>query len=116
MRSREPAEPWLESNLFVTLPFATEPGQVHGAVAQGIGNAIFEELAYDADGQLLTASLLDYLVPTATDIPPCIRSIRKPPRRLRSTGSKASAKPARWGHTPPSPMPLRMHYGPGALQ
>jgi carbon-monoxide dehydrogenase large subunit len=44
-------------------------GQVHGAVAQGIGNAIFEELAYDADGQLLTASLMDYLVPTAADIP-----------------------------------------------
>jgi CO/xanthine dehydrogenase Mo-binding subunit len=44
-------------------------GQVHGAVAQGIGNAIFEALAYDADGQLLTASLMDYLVPTASDIP-----------------------------------------------
>ena len=79
-------------------------GQVQGAVAQGIGNAIFEELVYDADGQLLTASLMDYLVPTAPDIP-CIRSIWKPPRRLRSTGSKASAKPAQWGHTPPYPMP-----------
>lgn len=45
-------------------------GQVQGAVAQGIGNAIFEELVYDADGQLLTASLMDYLVPTAPDIPP----------------------------------------------
>jgi carbon-monoxide dehydrogenase large subunit len=44
-------------------------GQVRGAVAQGIGNAIFEELTYDAAGQLLTASLLDYLVPTAADIP-----------------------------------------------
>jgi carbon-monoxide dehydrogenase large subunit len=44
-------------------------GQVRGAVAQGIGNAIFEELSYDQAGQLLTASLLDYLVPTAMDIP-----------------------------------------------
>jgi carbon-monoxide dehydrogenase large subunit len=44
-------------------------GQVRGAVAQGIGNAIFEELTYDDAGQLLTASLLDYLVPTAPDIP-----------------------------------------------
>lgn len=44
-------------------------GQVQGAVAQGIGNAIFEELAYDEAGQLVTASLMDYLVPTATDIP-----------------------------------------------
>lgn len=44
-------------------------GQVRGAVAQGIGNAIFEELAYDDAGQLVTASLMDYLVPAATDIP-----------------------------------------------
>ncbi len=44
-------------------------GQVQGAVAQGIGNAIYEELAYDDAGQLITASLMDYLVPYATDIP-----------------------------------------------
>jgi carbon-monoxide dehydrogenase large subunit len=44
-------------------------GQVQGAVAQGIGNAIFEELTYDDAGQLMTASLMDYLVPYATDIP-----------------------------------------------
>lgn len=44
-------------------------GQVHGAVAQGIGGALFESLVYDAEGQLLTASLMDYLVPTASEIP-----------------------------------------------
>jgi carbon-monoxide dehydrogenase large subunit len=44
-------------------------GQVRGAVAQGIGNALFEELLYDDAGQLRTGSLLDYLVPTASDIP-----------------------------------------------
>jgi carbon-monoxide dehydrogenase large subunit len=44
-------------------------GQVHGAVAQGMGNAIFEELIYDDAGQLRTATLMDYLVPTALDIP-----------------------------------------------
>lgn len=43
-------------------------GQVHGAVAQGIGGALFESLIYDAQGQLLTASLLDYVVPTAAEI------------------------------------------------
>lgn len=43
-------------------------GQVHGAVAQGIGGALFESLIYDAQGQLLTASLLDYIVPTAMEI------------------------------------------------
>ncbi len=44
-------------------------GQVHGAVAQGIGAALFEEMVYDEMGQLLTASLVDYLVPTAVEIP-----------------------------------------------
>jgi aerobic carbon-monoxide dehydrogenase large subunit len=44
-------------------------GQVHGGVAQGVGGALFEEMAYDEAGQLLTGSLMDYLVPTATDLP-----------------------------------------------
>jgi CO/xanthine dehydrogenase Mo-binding subunit len=44
-------------------------GQIHGGVAQGIGNAFYEQLRYDADGQLLTASLMDYLLPTANDVP-----------------------------------------------
>ncbi|HKY81254.1 MAG TPA: xanthine dehydrogenase family protein molybdopterin-binding subunit [Sphingobium sp.] len=44
-------------------------GQVHGAVAQGIGAALLEELHYDDDGQLMTASLADYLLPLATDVP-----------------------------------------------
>lgn len=43
-------------------------GQVHGAVAQGIGGALFESHIYDAEGQLLTASLMDYIVPTAMEI------------------------------------------------
>ncbi len=45
-------------------------GQVHGAVAQGIGAALFEEVVYDARGQLLSASLVDYVIPIAPDIPP----------------------------------------------
>jgi aerobic carbon-monoxide dehydrogenase large subunit len=44
-------------------------GQAHGAVAQGIGGALFEALVYDAGGQLLTTSLMDYLVPTAMELP-----------------------------------------------
>ena len=45
-------------------------GQVHGGVAQGIGAALYEEIVYDAEGQLHTASLVDYLVPSACEIPP----------------------------------------------
>ena len=44
-------------------------GQVHGGVAQGIGAALYEEIVYDAQGQLNTASLVDYLVPSACEIP-----------------------------------------------
>jgi carbon-monoxide dehydrogenase large subunit len=45
-------------------------GQVHGGVAQGIGAALYEEVVYDAQGQITTASLADYLVPSACEIPP----------------------------------------------
>jgi len=44
-------------------------GQVHGAVAQGIGAALYEEVVYDEAGQILTASLTDYAVPRAGDAP-----------------------------------------------
>ena len=45
-------------------------GQVHGGVAQGVGGALYEEMVYDEQGQLLTGSLMDYLVPTAMELPP----------------------------------------------
>ena len=45
-------------------------GQIHGGVAQGIANALFEEIIYDESGNILTASLADYLPPTAREIPP----------------------------------------------
>ena len=44
-------------------------GQLHGGVAQGIGQALYEGVAYDAEGQLLTATYQDYCVPRAADIP-----------------------------------------------
>jgi carbon-monoxide dehydrogenase large subunit len=44
-------------------------GQVHGGVAQGIAQALFEEAVYDADGNLVTGTLVDYLVPSAADLP-----------------------------------------------
>ena len=44
-------------------------GQVHGGVAQGIGNALLEEIIYDENGGILTATLADYMPPTAHEIP-----------------------------------------------
>jgi carbon-monoxide dehydrogenase large subunit len=45
-------------------------GQTHGATAQGIATALYEEMEYDGEGQLRTGSLMDYLVPTAGEVPP----------------------------------------------
>ncbi len=44
-------------------------GQVHGGVAQGLGGALLEEFVYDEDGQLLTTTFMDYLMPGSTDVP-----------------------------------------------
>ncbi len=44
-------------------------GQVHGGVAQGVGAALLEEMVYDGEGQLLTSTLMDYLLPTASEVP-----------------------------------------------
>ena len=45
-------------------------GQIHGGVAQGIGQALYEGVSYDTEGQLLTASYQDYCLPRADDMPP----------------------------------------------
>jgi carbon-monoxide dehydrogenase large subunit len=44
-------------------------GQIHGGIAHGIGNALLEEVAYDDAGQLMTATLMDYALPRASDVP-----------------------------------------------
>jgi carbon-monoxide dehydrogenase large subunit len=44
-------------------------GQIHGGVAQGIGQALYEELVYDAEGQLITSTLADYILPTFGELP-----------------------------------------------
>jgi carbon-monoxide dehydrogenase large subunit len=45
-------------------------GQVHGGIAQGIGNVLLEEIIYDDGGGILTANLADYMPPTASEMPP----------------------------------------------
>ena len=45
-------------------------GQIHGGVAQGLGNALLEEIVYDDTGNILTATLADYMLPTAREMPP----------------------------------------------
>ncbi len=63
-------------------------GQVRGGVAQGIAAALYEELVYADDGQLQTASLMDYLVPTAAEIPAVEIHHLETPSELSETGAK----------------------------
>lgn len=63
-------------------------GQIHGGVAHGIGNAFYEQLVYDEQGQLLNASFMDYLLPTATDVPPIETAHRETPSPFNPLGLK----------------------------
>ncbi|HET8757822.1 MAG TPA: xanthine dehydrogenase family protein molybdopterin-binding subunit [Solirubrobacteraceae bacterium] len=63
-------------------------GQVHGATAQGVGGALYERHDYDEDGQLRTASLLDYLVPTAVEVPALELLHLELPTDVNATGVK----------------------------
>jgi len=63
-------------------------GQVHGGIAQGIGNALFEEIVYDASGNPQTATLADYTPPTACEIPPIELHHIESPAASSITGAK----------------------------
>ena len=63
-------------------------GQIQGGVAHGIGNAFYEQLVYDEEGQLLNASFMDYLLPTATDVPNVETVHRETPSPLNPVGAK----------------------------
>ena len=63
-------------------------GQVHGGIAQGIGNALYEEIVYDRTGNIQTATLADYLPPTACEIPPFELHHVETPAAASVTGAK----------------------------
>ena len=67
-------------------------GQIHGGVAQGIGNAFYEQLVFDDYGQLLTASFMDYLLPTATDVPHVETDHQETPSPLNPLGVKGAGE------------------------
>jgi CO/xanthine dehydrogenase Mo-binding subunit len=67
-------------------------GQVHGGVAQGIGNAFYEQLVYDQDGQLLNASFMDYLLPTSTIVPHIDVGHEETPSPLNPIGVKGAGE------------------------
>jgi carbon-monoxide dehydrogenase large subunit len=76
-------------------------GQVHGGVAQGIGQALYEGVAYDAEGQLLTASYQDYCLPRADDIPPIAVTLdESAPCKTNPLGAKGCGESGAIGGPP----------------
>ncbi len=75
-------------------------GQVHGGVAQGIGQALLERTVYDADGQLVTASLMDYALPRANDMPFFDFETRNVPSTTNPMGIKGAGEAGSIGSCP----------------
>ena len=75
-------------------------GQVHGGLTQGIGQALWEEVAYDAEGQLVTGTLMDYAAPKAEFLPMFENDRTETPSPLNPLGAKGIGELATIGSTP----------------
>ena len=75
-------------------------GQVHGGLAQGIGQAMFEEVVYDEDGQPVTASFMDYVMPRAADLPAFTLDKTVTPTPVNPLGAKGVGEAGTIGSTP----------------
>ena len=75
-------------------------GQVHGGIAQGIAQALYEEVIYDENGQLLTATLMDYAVPKADMLPHYDLAATITPSPVNSLGVKGVGEAGTIGSTP----------------
>jgi carbon-monoxide dehydrogenase large subunit len=67
-------------------------GQLHGGVAQGVGAALMEELVYDAAGQLVTGSFMDYAMPRADDLPAITTALLDHPSIINELGIKGAGE------------------------
>ena len=67
-------------------------GQVHGGVAQGVGGALYERMAYDSDGQLQNASFMDFLMPYASEVPDVVIDHQMTPSPLNPLGLKGAGE------------------------
>jgi carbon-monoxide dehydrogenase large subunit len=75
-------------------------GQIHGGLAQGIGQAMIEEVVYNSDGQLVTGSFMDYAVPRATDFPRFELDNTVTPTPVNPLGAKGCGEAGTLGSTP----------------
>jgi carbon-monoxide dehydrogenase large subunit len=81
-------------------------GQVHGGIAQGVAQALFEEAIYDADGNLVTGTFVDYTLPSAADLPDFSTDRTRRPRRAIRWARRVSARRARSPRRPPWSTPV----------
>ena len=75
----------------VLIPTLVE-GQTHGAITQGIGQALYEQMAYDESGWVLSATLMDYAVPIARELPPFELTLTETPSPLNVLGVKGAGE------------------------
>jgi carbon-monoxide dehydrogenase large subunit len=75
-------------------------GQVHGGIAQGIGQALYEEGVYDDDGNLVTTTLADYLIPSAADLPVFVTDRTETPATTNPLGVKGIGEAGTIASTP----------------
>lgn len=75
-------------------------GQIQGGIAQGLGQALFEEVVYDENGQLLTGSLMDYALPKAKDLPRLELARTETPTPVNPLGAKGVGESGTIGSTP----------------
>ena len=75
-------------------------GQIHGGVAQGVAQALYEEFVYDVDGNPLTTSLIDYVIPTIGEIPQVETVLMETPTPLNPLGAKGIGESGTIGSTP----------------
>jgi carbon-monoxide dehydrogenase large subunit len=75
-------------------------GQIHGGVAQGVAQALYEEFVYDAEGNPLTTSLIDYVIPTIGEIPQVETVSMETPTPLNPLGAKGIGESGTIGSTP----------------
>jgi carbon-monoxide dehydrogenase large subunit len=75
-------------------------GQIHGGVAQGIGEALYEEVAYDGDGNLVTSTFVDLTLPSAVELPRFVTDRTSTPSPATPLGAKGVGEAGAIGSTP----------------
>jgi carbon-monoxide dehydrogenase large subunit len=91
---------WVVDDFGVTVNPILLAGQVHGGIAQGLGQALYEQTVYDDSGQLLTGSFLDYCMPRADGLPSIHFETRNVPSTSNAMGMKGAGEAGSIGSSP----------------